>query len=168
MTPSERRERLTRMMQTHGDAIFRMCCLHLRDVHLAEDATQEAFLKAYRHLEAFRGDCSEATWLTGIAINVCRDFLRTAWLRRVDRSADLSQLPDCAQQAPAFRDSTVLTEVMRLPAKLREVILLRFYREMTIQETADALHIGISTVKQRQRKAGDILRRQLKEWYDEE
>lgn len=168
MTQSDRRERLTRMMQTHGDAIFRMCCLHLRDVQLAEDAVQEAFCKAYKRLDAFRGDCSEATWLTGIAINVCRDFLRTAWLRRVDRSADISQLPDCAQQAPEFRDSTVLTEVMRLPAKLREVILLRYYQEMTLQETADALHIGVSTVKQRQRKAGELLRQRLKEWYDEE
>ena len=167
MTCTDHREQLTRLMREHGDAIFRMCCLHLKDVQLAEDAAQETFLKAYRHLGSFRGDCSEKTWLTGIAINVCRDFLRTAWLRRVDRSVDISLLPECAQ-AEEFRDSTVLTQVMQLPPKLREVILLRFYQEMSLKETADALHIGISTVKTRLKKAGDILRRQLKEWYDEE
>jgi len=65
-----RRETLTRLMREHGNAIFRMCYLHLHDVQLAEDAAQETFLKAYRHLDSFRGDCSEKTWLTGIAINV--------------------------------------------------------------------------------------------------
>jgi len=164
---TDRRERLTELMREHGNAIFRMCYMHLHDVQLAEDAAQETFLKAYRHLGSFRGECSEKTWLTGIAINVCRDLLRTAWLRRVDRSVDISLLPECAQ-ADEYRDPTVLTQVMQLPAKLREVILLRFYQEMSIKETADALHIGVSAVKARQKKAGDILRRQLKEWYDED
>ena len=164
---TDRRERLTELMREHGNAIFRMCYMHLHDVQLAEDAAQETFLKAYRHLGSFRGECSEKTWLTGIAINVCRDLLRMAWLRRVDRSVDISLLPECAQ-ADEYRDPTVLTQVMQLPAKLREVILLRFYQEMSIKETADALHIGVSAVKARQKKAGDILRRQLKEWYDED
>lgn len=164
---TDRRERLTELMREHGNAIFRMCYMHLHDMQLAEDAAQETFLKAYRHLGSFRGECSEKTWLTGIAINVCRDLLRTAWLRRVDRSVDISLLPECAQ-ADEYRDPTVLTQVMQLPAKLREVILLRFYQEMSIKETADALHIGVSAVKVRQKKAGDILRRQLKEWYDED
>lgn len=167
MTQTERRDHLTRMMTEHGDAIFRMCCLHLRDEQLAEDAAQETFLKAYKHLERFRGECRELAWLTGIAINVCRDFLRTAWLRRIDRNIDISLLPECAQ-ADEYRDSTVLAEVMRLPARLREVILLRYYQEMSLKETADALNLGISTVKQRQKKANDILRERLKEWYDEE
>ena len=167
MTQYERRASLERMMREHGDAIFRMCCLQLRDVHLAEDAAQETFLKAYRRMDSFRGDCAEKTWLTGIAINVCRDFLRTAWLRRVDRSVEITQLPECAQAAE-YHDPTVLTEVMRLPAKLREVILLRYYQGLTIHETADALGIGLSTVKARQKRANDTLRQRLKEWYDED
>ncbi len=169
MTQQEQRETLKRMMTQYGDGILRMCCLHLHDVQLAEDAAQETFLKAWKRLDRFRGDCSEQTWLMGIAINVCRDFLRTAWLRRVDRSVDVSQLmlPECAQ-ADEYRDDTVLTEVMQLPARLREVILLRYYQGMTLQETADALHQGLSTVKAHQRKANDMLRQRLKEWYDED
>lgn len=57
-------------MIQHGDALFRMCCLHLRDEALAEDAVQEAFLKAYWRMDSFQGDCLEQTWLMGIAINV--------------------------------------------------------------------------------------------------
>ena len=161
MTQTERRDRLTQMMLDHGDAIFRMCCLHRRDVQLAEDATQEAFLKAYRRMDTFRGECAEATWLTGIAINVCRDVLRTAWLRRVDRSVDISLLPECAQ-ADEYRDPTVLTEVIRLPAKLLEFILLRYYQGMSITETADALKVRTSTVKARQQHAHHLLRQRLK------
>ena len=167
MTVNERRDALERMMRQHGDALLRMCCLHLRDEALAEDAVQETFLKAYRRLDDFRGECREQTWLMGIAINVCRDFLRTAWLRRVDRRVDISLLPECAQ-ADEYHDATVLTEVMRLPAKLREVILLRYYQGMSLRETADALGLGMSTVKARQKKANDTLRERLKEWYYEE
>lgn len=167
MQNSDRRVELERLMIQYGDALFRMCFLHLRDEALAEDAVQETFLKAYRRLDSFRGECRELTWLTGIAINVCRDFLRTVWLRRVDRSVDISLLPECAQ-ADEYHDPTALTEVMHLPARLREVILLRYYQELSLKETADALKLGISTVKQRQKRANDILRERLKEWYYEE
>lgn len=167
MQSTDRRDDLERMMSQYGDALLRMCCLHLRDISLAEDAVQETFLRAYRKLDSFRRECSEQTWLMGIAINVCRDFLRTAWLRRVDRSVDISLLPECAQ-ADEYHDSTVLTEVMRLNPRLREVILLRYYQGMSLQETADALGLGVSTVKARQKKANDMLRERLKEWYYEE
>ncbi len=94
-------------------------------------------------------------------------MLRTGWLRRIDRRVDIALLPECAQ-ADEYPDSTVLTEVMGLPARLREVILLRYYQGMTLKETADALGIGGSTVKQRQQKANQILRKRLKEWYFDE
>ncbi len=161
------RQTIERLMETHGHALLRMCYLHLKDEQLAEDAVQETFLKAWRKLDTFRAESSEITWLMRIAINVCRDMLRTGWLRRVDRSVDVTLLPECAQ-ADAYPDRTVLTRVMALPARLREVILLLYYQGMTMQETADALGIGLSTVKQRQQKANQSLRKALKEWYFDE
>lgn len=158
------RTELTRLMNLYGSNLLRMCRLHLRDEGLAEDAVQETFIKAYRKLDSFRGESSELTWLMGIAINVCRDALRSAWFRRVDRRVDIATLPECAQ-ADTYHDDTVLTEVMKLPARLREVILLRYYQGLTLREAADALHLGLSTVKARQQKANTILRSRLKEWY---
>jgi len=160
----QRHRTLERLMKEHGSRLLRMCTLYLRDESLAEDAVQEAFLKAYRSLSGFRGQCSEQTWLTGIAINVCRDALRTAWFRRIDRHVDIAALPECAQ-ADTYADDTVLTAVMQLAPRLREVILLRYYQGLTIHETADALHLASSTVKARQQKANAILRSRLKEWY---
>lgn len=165
--PHDPRAELTRMMNQYGSSLLRMCRLHLQDATLAEDAAQETFLRAYRRMDDFRGDCSELTWLMSIAINVCRSLLRSAWFRRVDRSMDVAFLPECAQ-ADTYADDTVLTEVMHLPPKLREVILLRYYQNMTIRETADALHLAMSSIKARQQKANAILRSRLKEWYDNE
>ena len=160
-------EAFERLMDQYGTSLLRMCALYLRDVQLAEDAVQETFLKTWRGLNTFRGDCSELSWLTRIAINVCRDMLRTSWFRHIDRRTDIAYLPECAQ-TDAYPDSTVLAEVIRLPHRQREVVLLRYYQGMTLQETADALHIGLSTVKQRQHKANQILRKRLKEWYFDE
>ena len=166
MAHEDRKVSLDRLMTQYGTRLLRLCTLYLKDFALAEDAVQDTFLKAYRRMDTFRGDCSEETWLTGIAINTCRDYLRAAWLRHTDRR-DISALPEEACPPP-LPDDTVLTEVMALKRKYREVILLRYYQGLKLQETANALGISQSTVRQRLRKACDILRTRLKEWYDEE
>ena len=62
-------------------------------------------------------------------------------------------------------DATVITEVMSLPHKLREAVLLRYYQGMKLKEVADALHISPSTVKQRLDRANTILHSRLERWY---
>ena len=68
----------------------------------------------------------------------------------------------------AFRQIFKLAEVNRLPKRYREVILLRYYQGMKLKETADALQISTSSVKQRMKRANAILRDRLKEWYYDE
>ena len=70
---------LTGLVERHRTTLVRMCCLCLGDASLAEDAAQETFLKAYRALDSFRGECDEKTWLMRIAINTCKDVRRSAW-----------------------------------------------------------------------------------------
>jgi len=72
-----REDRLRRLMDAYELPIRRMCCIYLRDDHLAADAVQETFLKAYLALEKFRGESSEKTWLMRIAVNVCHSMRRT-------------------------------------------------------------------------------------------
>ena len=80
------RSELERLMEQYGSSLLRMCALYLKDADLAQDAVQETFIRAYRHIEDYRGESSERTWLTAIAINVSRDMLRTAWFRHQSRS----------------------------------------------------------------------------------
>ena len=69
--------------------------IYLRDRALAEDAVQDTFLKDYRSLASFRGECSEKTWLMNIAINTCCDLRRAHRLRRIDPC----RIPDLLPQA---------------------------------------------------------------------
>ena len=162
----DRRAALEQLMAAHGGSLLRMCTLQLRDRHLAEDAVQETFLKAYRKLDSFRGEASELSWLTSIAIHVCRDMQRGAWLKHIDRRVDVTALPETGQE-DRYPDRTVIREVMALPPKYREVVVLRYYQGMTLQETADALRLSLTATKARLFRANATLRDRLKEWYDE-
>ena len=158
------RSELERLMEQYGSSLLRMCTLYLKDADLAQDAVQETFIRAYRHLNDYRGESSEKTWLTTIAMNVSRDMLRTAWFRHQSRSTDIDTLPE----QPAgfeFPDNTVLTEVMHLPAKYREVVLLRYYEGLKLKEVASALGLSDGRVRSRLNKANELLRDRLKEWY---
>ena len=162
--PIGREAALERLVAEHQTALVRMCCLCLGDASLAEDAAQETFLKAYRALDSFRGECDEKTWLMRIAINTCRDYHRTAWLRHVDRGTPLEALPEAGAE-DAHPDGEVIRAVTALPRREREAVLLRYYQEMTIAEAAQALRISQSAVKQRLQRANRRLRDRLKEWY---
>ena len=159
-------EQFRELYLEHKDNLFGVAMLYLKDYHLAQDAVQETFLKAYRCLENYRGESSEKTWLTTICINTCRDMLRTAWFRHQSR-VPMEALPE----RPAdfvFPDNTVLTEVMRLPVKYREVVLLRYYEGLKLKEVASALRLSSSKVRTRLKRANAILQESLKEWYYDE
>ncbi len=163
---SDSRSELDRLMEQYGSSLLRMSALYLKDASLAQDAVQETFLKAYRHLQDYRGESSEKTWLTAICVNTCRDLLRNPWLRRRSRTP-LDSLPE----KPAdftFPDSTVLTAVMGLPAKYREVVLLRYYEGLKLKEIAGALRLSDGKVRSRLNRANALLRDRLKEWYYDE
>ena len=158
------RSELERLMEQYGSSLLRMCALYLKDADLAQDAVQETFIRAYRHIEDYRGESSERTWLMAIAINVSRDMLRTAWFRHQSRSTDIDTLPEKPAEFE-FPDNTVLTEVMHLPAKYREVVLLRYYEGLKLKEVASALGLSDGRVRSRLNKANELLRDRLKEWY---
>ena len=160
------RSELDRLMEQYGSSLLRMSALYLKDADLAQDAVQETFIKAYRHMNDYRGDSSEKTWLTTICVNTCRDILRTAWFRHISRM-DLDTLPEKPAEFE-FPDNTVLTEVMRLPAKYREIILLRYYEGMKLKEVSSALGLSDGKLRTRLNKANEILRDRLKEWYYDE
>lgn len=68
---------INKLVLLYGNELLRMCFLYLKDMHLAEDALQDTFIKAFNCYGQFNGKSNEKTWLTRIAINVCKDYLRT-------------------------------------------------------------------------------------------
>lgn len=156
---------LERIIHAYGNAVLRMCFLYLKDMHLAEDAAQETFLKVYRSYAQFDGTAGEKTWVMRIAINVCKDYLRSAWNRRVSVVEALNDVP-VAQEYP-HEDDTLLRAVMALKPKYKEVILLFYYQDMKISEIARILDAPESTVSVRLKRAREQLKKRLEGWYDE-
>ena len=157
---------LEQAISNHEQSLLRLCFLILNDAMLAEDAVQETFIKAYKAHSRFRGECSEKTWLSRIAVNTCRTLRRTAWFRHKERGVPLDSLPE--PSAPfEERDDSLLSAVIRLPQKYREVILLHYYRDLSMQEVALALGIARQTAYRRLKDATALLRDELKEWYYE-
>lgn len=148
---------LERLVLQYQQSLLRTCFLYLRDRTLAEDAVQETFLKAYRSLASFRGECSEKTWLMKIAMNTCCDLRRAHRLRSIDPRRIPELLPQAAEPfAPA--EEELVTQVIQLPRKLREVILLYYYQDMTVTEIAASLGISQSSVSGRLKRARGKLR----------
>ena len=139
----------------------------------ARDVVQEAFLRAYRGLRAFKGEAKFSSWLYRITLNLCRDWMRKE--RRtpivaVPEGVDPVDLAD-AQVAPSesVEDLVARREMSRavakamadLPEEQRTAILLKEYHGLTFQEIADTLQCPLSTVKTRLYQGLSVLRLRL-------
>lgn len=153
-------ERISRMIQTYEKDLLRLCHVYLKDSSMAEDAVQETFLKAYKNLHTFRSESSEKTWLIRIAINVCKDMQRTSWFRNIGRMVNLDDVQIPQVQEPDVR-SAIVSEIMRLPKKHKEVVLLYYYEDMNQSEIAEILNVSVTTVHRRLEKARILLKDML-------
>lgn len=158
---------MNKLVKEYGDSLFRMCFLYLKDLHMAEDAVQETFFKVYKSYMSFKGDCEEKTWITRISINVCKNYLRSSWWKRIDEAAVLENIP-AGNTTDNLQDEALLLEIMKLSPKYKEVILLYYYQSMKIREITMVLNIPENTVSIRLMRAREILKKKLKGWYYDE
>ncbi len=164
------------IMQRNNARLYRVARSVLKNDSDAEDAVQEAYLKAYGKLSEFRGDSSLSTWLTRIVLNEALMSLRcdrrttevTQLVVHEMQSAQVVRFPGIAQgldpeKAAATRQVSRLIEraVDALPVDFRLVFVMRCIEEMSGEETADQLAIPEATVKTRLHRARLLLRRAL-------
>ena len=157
---SERSEAIERMVKEWQLPLLRLCYIQLHDKTLAEDAVQETFVKAFRGWAQFRGQSSEKTWLTRIAVNTCKDMRRGAWFRHIDRRVTPEMLPEAIIQ-PTEKNLDLTLALLNLPKKYREAIMLYYYQDMDVREIGTVLGIAQSSVSNRLKKGRDMLRKAL-------
>ena len=164
-----REERLSRWVETYSDAILRTCFLYLSDQAQAEDALQDTWIKAWRHMGDYeRKDIvSDKAWLMRIAINTCKDYRRTAWFRHIDNRQALEELPP-GRMKTGMEDRSLTLMVMDLPDRYKQVVLLYYYQGLTQRETGQALGLSPSAVIRRLRAAQAFLKRSLTGGEDDE
>lgn len=147
-----------RIVDHTRDGMYRLACRMLGDAAEADDALQEAYLKAYQALrrEGFAGHSRLETWIYRIVTNACLDALRrrkSKLRERVDRS---DEAPGSPEQHLALRE---LDQWLGgLPAEQRAVVVLRCVEGLSTAEAADALGISQGAVEQRLVRARATLR----------
>ncbi len=138
-------------------AILRYCMWHTPDRQTAEDAAQETFLKAVRHIDAYAHRGKFRAYLYKIAANTCTD------LRRRNRSTEPLEPEEYME--PGFErveSELSLTQLISaLPEKQREVVVLRYVHELKLREIAEVLGEPLRTVQSRLRAALTALEKTL-------
>ena len=124
-----------------------------------DGVVQEVFLAALRHLDRFRGDSSLATWLTTVTVNECRRHRRKRMLRLALPGRVLERMARRAERGPlrpsedAETSAAVRRAVRALPGKYREVIVLRYLEEMSVEQVGRAVGASPNTVSVRLHRA---------------
>jgi RNA polymerase sigma-70 factor (ECF subfamily) len=167
------------MVTRYWDRIYAMVNQLLRNTQDAEEVTQDAFIRAHRGLERFRGDSSFSTWLYQIATNLARNRYWYWWRRKRDRSISFDQPLTADSEttlAEVFpseiespQDATITQELVDrvaecmelLNEKHREVLTLRNVQNLSYEEIASILDISVGTVKSRIARARESLRERL-------
>jgi len=151
------------LIRQYGNDVLRTAYMYVKDLHTAEDIFQDVFIKVNQKLSTFEGNSSIKTWIIRITINTCKDFLKSAWNRRVVPMMEYQEdsiISDTDYDSVERQDTNDLIKeaVLSLPSKYKEVVLCVYYNEMTIAETASILNIAEGTVKSRLSRARQKLK----------
>ena len=153
------------LVERYAGAVFGTALLMTGDRPLAEDLTQEAFIHAWRGLRGFRLGWPLKPWLLRIVVNRVSSHRRRRLLSMVplpwaERAASHDLTPDATVEAQQERDE-VGAAVARLPDEHRQLIVLRFYAELSVPEIARVTGLAEGTVKSRLHRALARLRELL-------
>lgn len=154
--------------------IIKLIMRYVQDSSEAQDVAQEAFIKAYRALPAFRGESAFYTWMYRIAINTAKNYLVSAQRRPVDYDLDL-QDPKSYELNARLRDEespeglalqdelrqTVERTISSLPEELRTAIMLREIDGLSYEEIAQAMDCPVGTVRSRIFRAREAIDRSI-------
>ena len=166
------------LVRQHQKRVYRVVYLLVRDADAADTLTQECFLRAYRKLGSFRGECRIDTWLLRIAVNLAKDHAknrRVSFWRKLIGLDETNGTDGKPIQVHAHEPSpervllareemqAVWSAVDSLSPQQRTVFLLRFTEEMSLAEIADVLGVRVGSVKAQLSRATGSIRKRMRE-----
>jgi RNA polymerase sigma-70 factor (ECF subfamily) len=153
----------------YSTKVLTICSYYLKDSHEAHDVSQEVFIKVHRGLPAFREEAKLSTWIHTIAINTCKNqvsFFRRLFARRADIDEEtLIRSPNPGPDEDVEtreRDRILRDEIQRLPAKFKEIVILKDIQNRSYEEIGEMLSINQGTVKSRLHRAREALAERLR------
>ena len=140
-----------RLVAEHGESVYNIALFTLNDEIMAQDATQEVYIRVYRNLHKFKGDARLSTWLYRIVKNVCYDLLKK---RRDDRLEDAHERQLASDmlgpEAATLRDwkyERLREAVAHLPESQRMAVNLYYFQEQSYEEIAEIMDQPMGTIK---------------------
>jgi RNA polymerase sigma-70 factor, ECF subfamily len=162
-------EAIDEIMNRYGQEILQLTFSYVKNKQIAEDLTQEIFVKCYKSLHTYSGKSKFRTWLWRIASNHCKDYLKS-WYNKNVFTTDYQPIYDSIQSDSAEQtviqdeeDDQLASAVMELPVNYREVIYLFYFEEMSIKEISVVTEVKENTIKTRLKRAKELLKERLEE-----
>ncbi|MGL4912320.1 MAG: RNA polymerase sigma factor [Romboutsia sp.] len=136
----------------HVDMVLKICVLYLKNIHDAEEATQETFIKLMKYKPKFENKEHEKNWLIKTASNICKNILKSSWFKKITCSDDLSHF---------YKDEKeydILQEILDLPYKYKMSIYLFYYEGYSTDEIAKILDTKPATVRSNLHRGRNLLK----------
>lgn len=155
-------EAMDTFVQQHYAQILQYCTYHCADKEWAQDLAQETFERFFRRLADYKYHGKSLNYLYTIARNLCIDWGRK---KREAAVEDIAETESGRMDSACGLEEKLLIEeaLTKLPAELREAVILHFFQELSMRETAEVLQIGLPLVKYRIKRAKKLLRELLEE-----
>jgi RNA polymerase sigma-70 factor (ECF subfamily) len=172
------RSAFDKLVLIHKDRIFNLCYWFLQDYEEASDSAQEAFIKTFRGLKSFRFQAAFSTWLYRIAVNTCKNRLKSSEYRQRKRTLSLDNPGVNGRTNPfmEIRDTSpspmqelekeerrmlIQKGIASLPSKQRAVLVLRDIQGLSYEEICRITGLNLGTVKSRLSRARLDLKKRL-------
>ncbi|NLW02465.1 MAG: sigma-70 family RNA polymerase sigma factor [Clostridiaceae bacterium] len=161
-----RTEFFERLVDRYQKLVYSLAMTRLKDPYLAEDAAQEAFVKAYRHLASYNPEYKFSTWIARITANTCTDLLRKRkGFYPVDSAPEATDPEGTPEQHVITRETKKRLETLidGLSPKYKQPLMLYHISGMKYDEIAEYLKVPMSIVKNRIYRARKMLREAMED-----
>lgn len=155
------------LLYSYGDSILRLAYSYVKDYSKAEDILQDTMLTIYLQLGTIRDESALKSWIYRIAINKCKDYLKSWHYKHMRLNQllfdKLSSNEKAIELKLVKKDETeeLIIKILALPLKYREVIYLHYYEELSLAEMGKLLKVKQSTIKSRLHYARLLLKKSL-------
>lgn len=141
----------------YKETIYGIAYTYMKNVNDSDDIVQDVFMKYLNSNEKFKTLDNEKFWLIRVTINTCKSYLKKSWKQKVE--LDESKIDIVSKKE---ENSYLFDIVYSLPHKYKEIIVLKYYEDFSINEIAKILNISISAVKKRLERARNMIKEKEK------
>lgn len=144
------REAFSELVRRHQHLVYNVAYRFMRDATLAEDMAQESFVKAYRLLKGFRGDCSFTTWLYRVTSTTClTEISKRKRRKEVELTPESGGVICSTEHKPADRDlkEQIRRCVTRLSDRYATIVTLYYLKGISYDEIAQIMDVPLGTLK---------------------